>query len=201
VSEDAWFRLIALLYVVVAIAISASHRLRADKAGGRIYRSNEPPLIRHTLTLGGLALLGGLLSYLLYPRLLAWSMVPLPIGIRWTGVGLAAVTCFTTWWVFSSLGLNVTPTVVTRDAASLVTHGPYRFVRHPLYSNAVLSVLALALISTSWWFVAIIVPTLAALTVRTREEEANLEAHFGDSWRTYASRTGRFVPRLAPRSH
>jgi protein-S-isoprenylcysteine O-methyltransferase Ste14 len=194
--EHTLFRLLALVYIVIAVAISASHRRRADKVGGQVLRTpNEPPVIRHTLSFGGLALLGGVIAYLAYPASMSWSMLPLPPAVRWIGVALAALTCYTTWWVFSSLGLNVTPTVVTRPEARLVTHGPYRFVRHPLYVNAVLSVLALSLISTSWWFAAIIGPTLIALTVRTREEEANLERRFGDSWREYASRTGRFLPR------
>ena len=55
---------------------------------------------------------------------------------------------------------------------------------------------SLSLVTQSWWFAAWIVPGLL-LAIRSRKEEANLEARFGDAWRAYAVRTGRFVPRLA----
>jgi protein-S-isoprenylcysteine O-methyltransferase Ste14 len=47
------------------------------------------------------------------------------------------------------------------------------------------------------WFVFVTgVATLALMVLRTRTEEANLLARFGDSYRGYMARTGRFVPRI-----
>jgi protein-S-isoprenylcysteine O-methyltransferase Ste14 len=124
-------------------------------------------------------------------------MVAVPGWLRWTGVALAAVGAAGAWWIFSTLGNNVTRTARTREHATLVTTGPYRVVRHPLYMNAALVFAALSLVTRSWWFVAWIVPALVLLSIRTRTEEANLEARFGDAWRAYAARTGRFFPKVA----
>ena len=57
-------------------------------------------------------------------------------------------------WTFRSLGKNLTDTVVTRRQHTLVQHGPYRWIRHPLYSSAALLIAALSLIAANWFFFA-----------------------------------------------
>ena len=99
-------------------------------------------------------------------------------------------------WTFRSLGKNLTDTVVTREKHTLVVHGPYRWIRHPLYSSAALLITALSLIAANWFFFAAGAAVLCVLIVRTRIEEENLVARFGDSYRSYMARTGRFVPRI-----
>ena len=196
-AEDALFRRIAAAVVFSLFAVSIYYRHRADKAGGRITRDDEPMPIRLGLGLAGLMGFGGLVLYFLWPPALAWTQLPIPVAFRWVGVTIAALSVPSTWWVFRTLGLNVTRTSKTRQNATLVTTGPYRFVRHPFYVNVALAFGALSLVTRSWWFIVWIGLALVLLAVRTRREEANLEARFGDAWRAYAARTGRFVPRLA----
>ena len=196
-AEDVLFRRIAAAVVVSLFAISIYYRHRADKVGGRVSRDDEPTPIRLGLGISGLMGFGGLLLYFFWPPALEWTLLPIPAELRWAGAMFAALSVLSTWWVFRTLGLNVTRTSKTRDNATLVTTGPYRFVRHPFYVNVALAFGTLSLVTRSWWFIAWIVPALILLAVRTRREEANLEARFGDAWRSYAARTGRFVPRLA----
>jgi protein-S-isoprenylcysteine O-methyltransferase Ste14 len=197
VAEDALFRRITAVIVVALFAISIYYRSRADKAGGRVTRDDEPMPIRLGLSFSGLMGFGGMLLYLIWPTALNWTLLPIPALLRWAGVAIATLSVVSTWWVFRTLGLNVTRTSKPRDTATLVTSGPYRFVRHPFYVNVALAFGSLSLVTRSWWFVVWIGLALALLAVRTRREEANLEARFGDAWRAYAARTGRFVPRLA----
>jgi protein-S-isoprenylcysteine O-methyltransferase Ste14 len=98
-------------------------------------------------------------------------------------------------WTFRSLGKNLTDTVVTRQEHSLVTHGPYRWVRHPLYDSATLLFVAVSLMAANWFVFVTGVVVLLLLIVRTRTEEAKLVARFGDRYRAYMERTGRFIPR------
>ena len=86
--------------------------------------------------------------------------------------------------------------VRTRANATLVATGPYRFIRHPLYTDAATVFCALSLVTRSWWFAAWIVPAFVLLAIRTTQEEQHLEARFGGAWRVYASQTGRFIPKL-----
>jgi protein-S-isoprenylcysteine O-methyltransferase Ste14 len=153
--------------------------------------------IRLGLSFAGLMGFGGMLLYFIWPPALDWTLLPIPDLLRWAGVVIATLSVASTWWVFRTLGLNVTRTSKPRDTATLVTSGPYRFVRHPFYVNVALAFGSLSLVTRSWWFIVWIGVALALLAVRTRREEANLEARFGDAWRAYAARTGRFIPRLA----
>jgi protein-S-isoprenylcysteine O-methyltransferase Ste14 len=195
-ADDTLFRALAAVAVVTMIGTSIYYRHRADREGGRVSRQEESSVVRIGLSLSGLLGFGGLLLYFIRPSLLQWTMVPLPAGLRWTGLALAFLSALGTVWIFRNLGTNVTRTVVARDGATLVTSGPYRFVRHPLYTNGALAFMALSLVTRSWWFAACVLAAFVLLVVRTRQEEANLEARFGEDWRRYAARTGRFLPRL-----
>jgi protein-S-isoprenylcysteine O-methyltransferase Ste14 len=69
-------------------------------------------------------------------------------------------------------------------------------MRHPLYTFGALWLLALAGVTTLWWLGLVLLPALLALGWRTRYEEANLLARFGDEYRAYMAQTGRFLPKL-----
>ena len=99
-------------------------------------------------------------------------------------------------WTFHNLGKNITDTVVTRKEHFLVTSGPYRWVRHPFYVSFQLVVLAVSLMMACWFVLAIGSVVLLLLILRTAKEEEKLIERFGDEYRRYMERTGRFWPRL-----
>ena len=109
---------------------------------------------------------------------------------------MIATACGLLVWTFRCLGKNLTDTVVTRQKHTLVTHGPYRWVRHPFYSSAVLVISGNSLAAANWFFFVAGCLMFLLLVIRTRKEEQNLIARFGDDYRNYMQRTGRFVPRL-----
>ncbi len=96
-------------------------------------------------------------------------------------------------------GKNLTDTVVTRREHSLVTSGPYAWVRHPFYDTAALGTMAISLIAANWFILLTGFLVVALLIVRTKTEEEKLLARFGDSYREYMERTGRFIPRIGRR--
>jgi protein-S-isoprenylcysteine O-methyltransferase Ste14 len=197
-SQDLVFRSLTAVLMVTMIGISVFFRHRADRIGGRVGRHEEPAPVRMGLSLSGLLGFGGLLAYCFSPTLLAPTMLAAPVWVRWVGVALLAAATLVTYRIFQALGANVTRTVRAREGATLVTTGPYRFVRHPLYTNGALAFSALSLLTTSWWFLASVAIGMALLAVRTRQEEAHLAARFGAAWSAYAATTGRFLPRLRP---
>jgi protein-S-isoprenylcysteine O-methyltransferase Ste14 len=73
-------------------------------------------------------------------------------------------------------------------------HGPYRWVRHPFYDCAALLVVAGSLTAANWFLFVNGIVVFSLLVIRTRTEEENLVARFGDSYRAYRERTGRFLP-------
>jgi protein-S-isoprenylcysteine O-methyltransferase Ste14 len=107
-----------------------------------------------------------------------------------------AIGCGLLVWTFRCLEGNLTDTVVTRQKHRLVLHGPYRWIRHPFYDSAALLTVAISLIAANWFLFVTGVVGFCLLIIRTRTEEDNLVARFGDSYRTYMERTGRFLPRI-----
>ena len=193
--SDDQFRLILLAGFVIFMPIGIYHRLKA-RTGEKLDRRQEGMFILVALRLAGLAGTAGLIAYLIDPAYMAWAAVPLPVWLRWTGVGLALIAGSLLVWMFRTLGRNLTDTVVTRKQHTLVTTGPYRWVRHPMYASAALAIVGNSLVAANWYLFVVGCLALLLLVIRTRKEEQNLIAKFGDDYRNYMQQTGRFVPRL-----
>ncbi|MEW5989193.1 MAG: isoprenylcysteine carboxylmethyltransferase family protein [Chloroflexota bacterium] len=196
-SNEIVFRLFTVLLLTAALSMSASFRHRAEKQGGQMTSAEGQGLVV-VLRLLGLVVMLPLLGYLANPQWVAWARLPLPTWARWlaAGVGLALLPVF--YWILSTIGTNISPTQATRQDHQLITHGPYRCVRHPLYTAGILFVVALAVLTALWWVGVAFALPLVILVFRTRREEALLIEHFGDAYRAYMKRTGRFLPRLRP---
>lgn len=79
----------------------------------------------------------------------------------------------------------------------LVTTGPYKYIRHPVYLGMFLSVLGIAFALLSLWgLLALLVLFVPAGIWRARLEEEALAQKFGDTWRTYVEETGFLLPSL-----
>jgi protein-S-isoprenylcysteine O-methyltransferase Ste14 len=187
--------LIALSLTFVAVGMY--HRIRAAQSGDRLDRTKEgwPTLIG--MRLAGLATFGSIGAWLWNPIWFAWAAFPVPDWVRWIGVvGFAASV---TWliWMFISLGHNLTDTVQTRQNATFVDRGPYRYVRNPMYTGILMLGVSLGLALGTWLLPLTSAVMFAILARRTRIEEQYLIAKFGDQYRSYLTRVGRFFPRLS----
>lgn len=195
--NDTIFRILALLIFISGAAISIYYRRKADHEAGKVSMKEEGLAILFSLRIFGLALWLGVFAWLLNPAWMAWARSDLPEWVRWLGVGMGVLANFLAYWVFSSLGNNVSPTVATRAGQTLVTHGPYRWVRHPLYTMGMIAYLGFALLAENWFIALMSVLVFVVLAIRTPHEEARLLGKFGSAYRDYMETTGRFVPRLA----
>jgi len=194
-NSEIAFRVLTAVVLISAVSISAYFRHRAEKQGGRMRSAEGQGLVR-ALRLYGLIALLPLFGYLLNPDWVAWARWPLPEWLRWLGAVVALAVVPLVYWVVSTLGNNISPTQATRVNHQLITHGPYRWVRHPLYSVGTLALLALSLVTALWWIPVMATPALIALLLRTPQEEARLIETFGEAYRDYMRRTGRFIPRI-----
>ncbi len=97
------------------------------------------------------------------------------------------------------MGKNLTDTVHVRADATLVTSGPYRWVRHPYYVSTALLIASVTLLTANWFIGLSGLVCLALLVLRTPKEEQKLIERFGDDYRRYMETTGRFLPRWMPR--
>lgn len=199
-SENTLFRLILTAIFVSIMALAVTYRRKAEPVGGKVSaaeaKAQEGALIFYWLRGLGVLLWIGTPIYLIVPSAFAWAAVPVPLWLRWVGVGIAVTLPFLVAWAQRSLGNNVTKTVVTKQEHALVTSGPYRWIRHPLYTFAFLFFMCLSVIAANAYFAAVITLGYIPLMLRTRQEEAMLAERFGDEYRAYVKRTGRFFPRL-----
>ena len=194
-AQESLYRIAAGAMLLLMVPIGLPYRLRAARTGEPISRRGEGLVI--LVGLRASAILWGVcvVAWLIDPGLLPGPRLALPEAARVAGVAFALSVPPLLAWVFSSLGMNVTDTVVVRRNATLVTRGPYRWVRHPMYGCVALVFLALALLTASVLCAALGSLVLAFLALRTPIEEARLVERFGDAYRDYGARTGRFVPR------
>jgi protein-S-isoprenylcysteine O-methyltransferase Ste14 len=191
------FRILAALILFTAIGISAYFRRKADRdTGEKISRSVDGSAMMTAIKIGGLALWMSPLVYLIHPDWMAWSKIGLPEWIRWLGVGIGILCVFGVYWLFSSIGSGITPTSATRKQHTLVTRGPYRWVRHPLYTVGSSLFVAFGMMADNWFIAGLGILTFILMAIRTPKEEANLIEKFGDEYREYMQRTGRFLPKL-----
>lgn len=193
-SAENPFRVALVVVIVLTMGVTVYYRLQAAASGERISRKTEGYALAIVLRLAGLGLWGATFGYLLSPAAFEWAFIPLPNGVRWLGVVSGVLCSLLMYWTLSSLGKNLTDTVVTREQATLVTHGPYRWVRHPFYVTAALLMASVTVLTANGLIGVTSLIVLALLAMRTPKEEAMLIERFGQPYRDYMARTGRFIP-------
>ena len=191
------FRILAALVLFTGTGISTYFRLKADKeTGEKISRKVDGSVMMNIIRFGGLILWLSPLVYLINPNWMNWSKIGLPESIRWLGVGIGVLCTFGIYWLFSSIGSGITPTSATRKEHKLVTRGIYRWIRHPLYTIGSSFIISFGMMADNWFIAAFGILAFILMASRTPKEEANLIEKFGDEYREYMKRTGRYLPRL-----
>src|SRR5262245_20806516 len=199
-SEENTFRWWLLATLLAVLPIAAYHRIKAHSSGESLDRRKEGLFILATLRPISLVFFGSLAMYLVNPARMAWSAVALPAWLRRFGLAIIVGDGALLFWTLHTLGMNLTDTVVTRKAHTLVVKGPYRWVRHPFYDTVALLLIAISLVAANWFMLVIGALVFTLLAVRVGREERQLVARFGDDYRGYMARTNRFMPTLrAPR--
>jgi protein-S-isoprenylcysteine O-methyltransferase Ste14 len=192
------FRWFALAVFAGAVVMSGIHRRRARARSGTIPRSREDATLIAGRLLVALPLFGGCLAYVVNPRWMAWSAFEAQDWLRWLGVGLGICVVPSVHWVLSALGSNVSETVLTKERHELVSNaGPYRWIRHPLYTTGIALFVALGLMAANWFVLALALVALVTIrTVVVPREERELITRFGSAYESYRRRTGAMLPRL-----
>ena len=117
-----------------------------------------------------------------------WPLFLAGLLVEWAGICL-------TWWALRTLGRFYRPVVTIHEDHQVVTSGPYRYVRHPIYAGAMVVMVGVGLALGNWLsLVLCVVLPLAAYVVRIRVEEGALEEALGDSYREYEQGKARLVP-------
>jgi protein-S-isoprenylcysteine O-methyltransferase Ste14 len=131
----------------------------------------------------------------LFTGWLSFGQLALPDGIRIAGFVIGA---YAMWWFYRihrTLGDNWSPVLEIRKEHTLITSGPYRKVRHPMYSDMMLWLVSFALVTANWFYALVISTGLAILfSVRIPDEEKLMTERFGEQYREYMRQTKRLIP-------
>jgi protein-S-isoprenylcysteine O-methyltransferase Ste14 len=142
------------------------------------------------------------------PALISWLIPPIilltEVGqisadwilLRLIGVALALYAVVVLPWATRTLGRSYVPGPAVLKEHALVSAGPFRVVRHPIYSAVVALWLGAALGALNWILLVLWPIIVVAVTKSARAEEDMLRGKFGDSYDVYAANKGRLVPRL-----
>jgi len=196
-----------LIFVVVWLAFIASLtwvRFRASsQPAPKPARSNRKRAV--ALALFGPPWFAGIILYAIYPSAIAFLSIPLPMWLRGAMVVVIVPSIPFIIWSHRTLGKNWVhaldaETFLQRNDQALVTDGPYRYVRNPIYLGSFVFILALGVLAANWL---LLVPALFLIVLVHRQipnEEAMLLDRFGDEYREYWKRTPRLLPGLKRRS-
>lgn len=134
--------------------------------------------------------------YLILPDLVSWAELGLPSVIRWLSAGIALIAVVLTFLTHRTLGTQYSAKLEIQKDHTMISEGIYSHIRHPMYTSMNIFMLALSVMSSN--LLLIIFSVLVALPFPwiARKEEALLIERFGDDYRMYMKRTGRFLPSL-----
>jgi len=126
-----------------------------------------------------------------------WSPIPLGVPVLVAGVALAILGEAIRVRALLELADNFSYVPEVRTGHRLVTSGPYRFVRHPLYLGLLVYFAGIGLVLRDLLMTILILAYVGAtVSLRMRREEAELRARFGERFEEWRRRTRKLLPGL-----
>ncbi|MEN6409780.1 MAG: isoprenylcysteine carboxylmethyltransferase family protein [Anaerolineaceae bacterium] len=188
-----------LLFALLVMRVYFMIRVR--RSGGRITPDDQAVaregrisvILRAVLFI---ALLAFLTMYFLGAAWIDVFRFSLPGWLRWVGFALGVLAVAFWTWTQIHLDTQWSAQLQLKEKHHMVTTGPYTYIRHPLYLAMMIWGAAAALLTANWIFTAVTVLSIAGVVWRTPKEEQMMIETFGDVYRTYMQRTGRFFPKI-----
>ena len=172
---------LALIWVVAATL--AKQTARGQTSSSRLLQA-------------GLSTAGFL--FLLHPYMsngpLAWRFLPEAPGIAYAGSAITVCGAALALWARIILGTNWSASVTIKRDHEIIRRGPYRLVRHPIYSGLLLSVLGTALAVGELRGLFAIGFVFVGFWLKLRTEEAFLVEQFGPQYEKYRQETKALIP-------
>ena len=191
-DETIWKIIFIIMGGVCSTLIRMPHTKKYKKT--EKIKSRKPKREKFLMFLAAIGLMIVPMIYVFTPWLNSFS-IGLPDWARWSGVVIFGFVLFLFWWVHKTLGKNWSPALEIRKDHKLITEGPYKYIRHPMYTCMWLWVAGFWLISSNW-----IVGIVALLTwsilyfIRLPDEEKMMIEEFGQEYENYINRTKKIIP-------
>ena len=136
--------------------------------------------------------------FVVFSTKLDFATMNLPSFIRWIGFIIYGLNLGFFIWCHKSLGENWSTILEIREKHKLVQEGPYKRIRHPMYTHFWLLIISQGLILNNW--IVMIYGILAGGTLyfaRVKKEEEMMIEEFGNEYKKYMKNTGRLFPKFS----
>jgi len=191
-GQEFFHRSFIILFSVL-MGIRTYYHRRSVKYGGKA-EFKEKRFLRLVF---GIPLAYFVVRYAINPQYLGWGEMNIAPWLQWLGWSLGIMSVILTFWVHRHLGINFSSVLHVREKHTLITSGPYKWVRHPMYTALFISFLANWLLTKNWVIGAIpLIALVVVIVYRIKKEESLMLRTFGEEYRNYMSSTGRFLPKV-----
>ena len=174
------------------ILFSVIWLLAAAATKRTIYHENGVRRLRYLILLVVAFLLLTKRYRLPYP--LNVRIIPATGTVEW----IAAILCLAglafCLWARATLGRNWSGTITLKEGHELIERGPYRFVRHPIYTGLTAMFLATSIAFGHVGGLVAVILAFASFWIKWSEEEKLMRQHFPEQYRSYEQRVKRIVP-------
>ena len=191
------FRIILPVLIISFVAHRGYYVKYHSKPEEATVKQREEGIVSKLAGLLGITGFISMLAYVINPNWLSWAGSSFPLWLRWTGVGLAILGFALLQWAQVTLANSWSDTPRMMKEQTLITSGPYRLIRHPIYTAFLLILGSTLFISSNWligfcWAGMTILETISRIDF----EESLMLEYFGEQYREYMKKTGRLFPKL-----
>jgi protein-S-isoprenylcysteine O-methyltransferase Ste14 len=196
-NTETLFRILPPL-VIVAFVLHRGYYIKyRSQHGVETVKQREEGTLSRIAGLLGVAGFVSMVAYVINPDWLSFASLPFPGWVRWTGVGIAMLGFVLLQWAQVTLADSWSDTPRMMKGQTLITSGPYRMIRHPIYTAFIL-ILGSTLLISSNGLIGLFWAGMVTLEVFSRIgfEESLMIEFFGGQYREYMKKTGRLLPRI-----
>ncbi|MBN1165549.1 MAG: isoprenylcysteine carboxylmethyltransferase family protein [Methanospirillaceae archaeon] len=190
--DDSTYKLILLILLLLFVAIRAPFvwsRTRTEKMVNKTTLTDRIVILLFTL---GMAVVP--LIYIITPFFDACSL-GWPDVLRMSGIFLYLFSLLYLLFIHLTLGKNWSMHLALSREHKLITTGPYRYIRHPMYTAFCGMMVGQLFLTSNWFFGGFgLVTLLFLIGIRIPKEEHMMTEQFGDEYRVYSSQTGMLFP-------
>lgn len=192
-NDELVFRITAAVLMALGIGVRGYYQrmfrnVRRDAARGR-----ERHRVYYYLVLASFLLVFVYAA----STILDFAKLGLPAASRWVGAVLALASLALLVGCHEALGSNWSGVVQLSEKHTLVTHGPYRYIRHPMYTSLFGTAIAFSLLTANGLVAFTCLGSVTFMYLaRVVDEENMMLQTFGDAYEEHKLNTGRLLPRL-----
>jgi protein-S-isoprenylcysteine O-methyltransferase Ste14 len=196
-TAESIFRFLLPLLIVAFILHRGYYVKYHSKPEDATVKKREEGVVSRIAGMLGMAGFVSMLVFVINPNWLLFASLPFPAWLRWAGIGIALTGFALLQWAQNTLANSWSDTPRMMKEQTLITSGPYRTIRHPIYTAFIL-ILGSTLFISSNWLIGLCWAGMVTLEAFSRIsfEESLLLEFFGEPYREYMKKTGRFLPRI-----